>query len=616
MIEQRVTLRYDAQQIPAIVQAVQGDTGRDVIFELADYEIPAGATANYYIDKPDGNAVYNSAEVISSTEILAHLTEQALAVPGRNNGQVRILADGEVITSFDFVLEVEAFRGILRLQSETEVNIFDEALQEAAEDAIEEIQAQTPVVTGMQNSIAPSYSSSSTYAVGDYVMYNAQQYRCITAITTAEAWTAAHWTQVPLANDVNGLKKDLNATQNGILHDDLIDNFVLGNDGYAKTSAATVSYFDKVSSQEDAPFYPLPMAEWHPVSNLSATFRYGILYVPDELKDEEISIGFWFKATSVSSGDSVKFALWDGSSYVANFTRYVQSTLDVGVSQTVNGCIATVDAKTGDWYHVTIEVPSNKNLKQIWMGADYFVATNRIYWSMPVIIKGNLCWFIKYKNKYYPAKTTDYIDDILYGKKIGWFGDSIMLGRHNDEDYGWYNNLQSLGCYVDVKAVNGAMISVKGAGYHSIISETGSTVFDSDTDYLVFDGGANDYFNRQPVGTITESYSGSGLDTSTYIGAFEQICYNLLTNYPASKIGYIIPYKMETYADIQGQKQYFDNAIEVCKKWGVPYLDLRYMCPLNHNVSSLQQYFKDDVHIAKSGYQLTENIVAEWLRSI
>lgn len=203
MIEQRVTLRYDAQQIPAIVQAVQGDTGRDVIFELADYEIPAGSTANYYIDKPDGNAVYNSAEVISSTEILAHLTEQALAVPGRNNGQVRILSDGEVITSFDFVLEVEAFRGILRLQSETEVNIFDEALHLAAEDAIAEIQAQTPVVTGMQNSIAPSYDNTKTYAFGDYVMYNAQLYKCTTAITTAEVWTAAHWTQVPLANDLN-----------------------------------------------------------------------------------------------------------------------------------------------------------------------------------------------------------------------------------------------------------------------------------------------------------------------------------------------------------------------------------------------------------------------------
>ena len=202
MIEQRVTLRYGAQQIPAIVQAVQGDTGRDVIFELADYEIPAGATANYYIDKPDGNAVYNSAEVISSTEILAHLTEQALAVPGRNNGQVRILADDEVITSFDFVLEVMAFRGILHMQSETEVNIFDEAIQAAVEDAIQEIQDQTPVVTGMQNSIAPTYSSSSTYKVGDYVMYNAQLYRCIIEIGTSEAWNTSHWESVSIADNV------------------------------------------------------------------------------------------------------------------------------------------------------------------------------------------------------------------------------------------------------------------------------------------------------------------------------------------------------------------------------------------------------------------------------
>lgn len=213
MIEQRVTLRYDAQQIPAIVQAVQGDTGRDVIFELADYEIPAGATANYYIDKPDGNAIYNSAEVISSTEIRAHLTEQALAAPGRNNGQVRILADGEVITSFDFVLEVEAFRGILRLQSETEINIFDQAIEDAVntatEEAVAEIQAQTPVVTGMQNSIAPTYSASSTYAVGDYVMYNAQLYKCITAITTEEAWTAEHWTHVPVTGEVKDLRNSL-----------------------------------------------------------------------------------------------------------------------------------------------------------------------------------------------------------------------------------------------------------------------------------------------------------------------------------------------------------------------------------------------------------------------
>ena len=41
-----------------------------------------------------------------------------------------------------------------------------------------------------------SYSNLSTYAVGDYVYYSSQIYRCTTAITTAEDFNANHWTQV------------------------------------------------------------------------------------------------------------------------------------------------------------------------------------------------------------------------------------------------------------------------------------------------------------------------------------------------------------------------------------------------------------------------------------
>lgn len=50
-----------------------------------------------------------------------------------------------------------------------------------------------------QNMIAnyPVYSSSSTYAVGDRVRYSYNTYKCITAITTAESWTAAHWEALP-----------------------------------------------------------------------------------------------------------------------------------------------------------------------------------------------------------------------------------------------------------------------------------------------------------------------------------------------------------------------------------------------------------------------------------
>ena len=58
--------------------------------------------------------------------------------------------------------------------------------------------------------IAPAYSASSTYAVGEYVLHNNTLYRCTTAITTAEEWTAAHWTAAKLGEDLTDCSRHLN----------------------------------------------------------------------------------------------------------------------------------------------------------------------------------------------------------------------------------------------------------------------------------------------------------------------------------------------------------------------------------------------------------------------
>lgn len=68
---------------------------------------------------------------------------------------------------------------------------------------------------------AAAYSSSATYAVGDYVFYGGTLYRCNTAITTAEAWTAAHWTAAVLGDDVADLKSELNG--------EVVPAFISGN---------------------------------------------------------------------------------------------------------------------------------------------------------------------------------------------------------------------------------------------------------------------------------------------------------------------------------------------------------------------------------------------------
>ena len=64
--------------------------------------------------------------------------------------------------------------------------------------------AMTNIISG-----TPVYSASSTYAVGDRVRYSNNVWECITAIATAEEWTAAHWqTVAPLQEQIDD-KQDL-----------------------------------------------------------------------------------------------------------------------------------------------------------------------------------------------------------------------------------------------------------------------------------------------------------------------------------------------------------------------------------------------------------------------
>ena len=70
---------------------------------------------------------------------------------------------------------------------------------EACEDATE---AATAAAAFVPNVIAPAYSASGTYAVGDYCTKDGYLYRCNTAISTAEAWTGLPPAPRPLVNSL------------------------------------------------------------------------------------------------------------------------------------------------------------------------------------------------------------------------------------------------------------------------------------------------------------------------------------------------------------------------------------------------------------------------------
>ena len=144
MLTVRYTIHIASQTVPAIIPVVQGDSGRNILFTLADFTIPNGSSAYVYIEKPSGASIYNSV-AIEGNSVLVELTSQSIMEAGDNYGQVRIMKDDEVVTSFEFILQVQKFRGIDATESTSEMNIFDQAVAAAAEqfqEDAEEIAAE------------------------------------------------------------------------------------------------------------------------------------------------------------------------------------------------------------------------------------------------------------------------------------------------------------------------------------------------------------------------------------------------------------------------------------------------------------------------------------------
>ena len=73
----------------------------------------------------------------------------------------------------------------------------------------------TYTIVDIEN-FASAYSTSSTYQVGEYVTYDGAFYVCTTAISTAETWTPAHWSQVTVGEELSDYKAEINQLSESI----------------------------------------------------------------------------------------------------------------------------------------------------------------------------------------------------------------------------------------------------------------------------------------------------------------------------------------------------------------------------------------------------------------
>lgn len=131
----RVRLQHD---ILSSVDAVQYDTYREFHFVIDDYEIPEDITdIRIYIEKPSGNSLYNFGQLINE-EVVYQPTPQTLAEVGISKGQVQIIKNNIVLTSFPFQINVQ--KNLIDndgFASGKEFLIYDELIKSAQQHDVE-----------------------------------------------------------------------------------------------------------------------------------------------------------------------------------------------------------------------------------------------------------------------------------------------------------------------------------------------------------------------------------------------------------------------------------------------------------------------------------------------
>ncbi len=255
-----------------------------------------------------------------------------------------------------------------------------------------------------------------------------------------------------------------------------------------------------------------------------------------------------------------------------------------------------------------------------------------LYLDQTMIVKDR-----EYPSSYIPygyiEVTTDSgkkLGNILSEKTAVFLGDSICAGTTVDANSGYYGygwgGIIGEANHMTWKnyGKNGGTITHRGSDASCIakIADTAIAEYPN-ADYVIFEGGCNDADQMKDSGLGEISGDYANFDTTTFSGALESLILKILTNWPTAKVGYIIPQKMYTgYSDYSAanhiHRKYFERAIEICEKWGIPYVDLWNRCPLNPKLGTAGQFYVEEngQHLTLAGYERITPKIEAFMRGL
>lgn len=234
------------------------------------------------------------------------------------------------------------------------------------------------------------------------------------------------------------------------------------------------------------------------------------------------------------------------------------------------------------------------------------------------------------------SKSTSYkikVDDLdvsnlnpLNNKIITFVGDSITAATSSGVK-GWSTLIAENNPTATVYnyGVDGATIANDGIDTNDILTQIVNAYTEhSNADYIIIQGGVNDYWSSNiELGSFEENSNFNGetpYNTRTFSGALEWIFNYCLNNFSGKKIGYIVTQKINSGSN--NFYQYMDRAKAICKKWSIPYIDLFTEADLNYFVTSQKQNYSlttvvatgDGCHPNLAGYQIITPKIENWLK--
>ena len=239
-------------------------------------------------------------------------------------------------------------------------------------------------------------------------------------------------------------------------------------------------------------------------------------------------------------------------------------------------------------------------------------------------------------------------DNPLYIKQVVFDGDSICQGSNSstaEHGNGWAGRIgpDNHMIYFNI-GQGGATITADtyfnddpSTPRHWICRSIDTVENDyPDADYIILEGGTNDadlfYGDASKLGTFDPGDFTGPFDDTTFYGAMDSLCSKALTYYPKKKIGFVIAQKMGTgYGNaVKNRREFFDYAATVCRKWGIPVLDLWNDGQLRPDIITMYDpdyntvetataqglCYYDGQHLTAYGYDVLSPKIEAWMKTL